>query len=365
VTDATDPTRPNDLPPHLPPDRPALFRADVLAGPATLAALLDAAAAPGGWFAPLDAAAPALDRVRRVAITGMGSSRFAALSAAPFLRERGLPTDVELASTSRPIGPAADLLVVVISSSGGTPEAVAAARRHRGRSALVVALTNRPDSPLAGAADVVLPLLAGEETAGIACRTYAATVAALLLVAGWVAAFAPEEVRSATPASSRLDPDDLRRALPVMRELLDGGDAWLPWAVDLIDGAPAIHVLGGGGRFGSVEQAALMLREAPRLPAVAFDAGDWLHVGLYTALPGLRAILFAGTPYDAELAETIRGRGGELLAIGHRVEGAALSLEYPGADDPVSAALVETTLVELLAAELWDRATAEDPGDAA
>ncbi len=346
-------------------DRPTAFRADILAAPETLRALLGQVAAPGaGAFAALDEAtvAAALGRVRRVCLVGMGSSRFAALSAARSFRDVGFPVEVELGSTSDPVEPAPDLLVVASSSSGSTAEVVAAAARHRGRSALVVGVTNRPGSPLAEVSDVVLPLLAGDETAGIACRTYGATVAVLIILAGrlQVAGAGPGGPGSSRPGGGAPGPVDLRRALPILAEVLAGGDAWLPWAVDLLDGAPAIHVLGDAGRFGSVEQAALMLREAPRLPAWAFDAGDWLHVGLYTALPGTRIVLFAGTPYDDTVARVVRERGAELLAIGRRVEGAALSLEYPDADDPMVAALVETPIVELVAAELWDRATATD-----
>jgi hypothetical protein len=38
------------------------------------------------------------------------------------------------------------------------------------------------------------------------------------------------------------------------------------------------------------DQAVLMLREAPRLPAVAHDTGDWLHTAVYLAIPGHRVV---------------------------------------------------------------------------
>ena len=46
--------------------------------------------------------------------------------------------------------------------------------------------------------------------------------------------------------------------------------------------------------LGLAEQAALMLREAPRLPAVAHETGDWLHTAVYLAFPGHRALMFSG-----------------------------------------------------------------------
>ena len=67
----------------------------------------------------------------------------------------------------------------------------------------------------------------------------------------------------------------------------------------LATGRP-VHVLGDGLRLGAVEQAALMLREAPRIEAFAWDTGDWLHVGLYTLFPGDAVLLFSGSPADDE-----------------------------------------------------------------
>ncbi len=67
-------------------------------------------------------------------------------------RGRGRTAWSELASGAARTRPAADLTLVAISASGGTPEVVEVARRHRGTSQ-VIAVTNRPDSALAGAAD--------------------------------------------------------------------------------------------------------------------------------------------------------------------------------------------------------------------
>ena len=99
------------------------FLRDILAAPERLAACLDAYA---GRVA-LDDLADA----RRVVMTGMGSSRFAALPAAALLRSRGVDAVAELSSTGLPTRPAADLLAVGISASGSTPETVEALTRHR------------------------------------------------------------------------------------------------------------------------------------------------------------------------------------------------------------------------------------------
>jgi fructoselysine-6-P-deglycase FrlB-like protein len=317
-------------------DRAALFLSDVLGEPAALTRLLDVHAGSDG---PLAAIADVGER-RRTLLTGLGSSRSAASVVAARLLVAGRPVVVEPASTDAPLPPASDLLAVAISASGVTPEAVAAIERHRGTSA-TVAVTNRPDSALARAADVVLPLLAGEERAGVACRTYQATLAVLSLLGGAGVA----ELRPAADALVRLHAS---RA------------AWLGPAVDRLAHAETLHVVAPASRLGSAEQAALMLREGPRLPAVAWEAGDWAHVAIYTVLPGSWVVLLSGTPYDGSIARAAAERGAAVIAVGPAVDGAAVVVPLPDADDPLVRPFVEVSAVELLAAGLWAGATGRE-----
>jgi fructoselysine-6-P-deglycase FrlB-like protein len=306
------------------------FLADILAEPETLAALLDVY---GGAGSPLAAVGEV--RERRMLFVGMGSSRFAALAACARLRARGLDAAVEHASAAAGTPPGPDRLVVAISASGATPETVEAAARHSG-SARVVAVTNDPSSALAEAADVVLPMIAGEERGGIACRTFQATVAVLLLLAG-------EQVESLRPATE------------AARHLVATRDEWVGPVLDILGGGP-IDVVAPAERLSSAEQSALMLREAPRIRAASCETGDWLHVDVYlTRPPGYRAILLPGSRFDAGFADWMEKRGCAFVAVGEAVEGAAAHVAYPGAGDLVVALLAETTAVELLAAELWRR----------
>jgi fructoselysine-6-P-deglycase FrlB-like protein len=300
------------------PDRAAALLEDVLGEPRMLADLLDAYAAPGG---PL-AAVPEIPASSRIVFAGLGSSRYAALDSATALRANGHAAWVQFASTDVAAPPARDVVLIAISASGSTPETVAAAELHRGRS-LVVALTNRPESPLAAAADVVLPLLAGVETSGVSSRTFLATTAVLALLAG----------RSV---------DALRPAVEGLERLLAERAEWLRTAADLLDGADEIGVLAQAGSQGVAEQGALLLREGPRLRASAHEATDWLHTAIYTALPGYRAVLLPGV--QDTLAAVIEGRGGAVLRT-------------PPVAEPVH--LLLPAVCDLLAVELWSRVTAQ------
>jgi glucosamine--fructose-6-phosphate aminotransferase (isomerizing) len=303
-------------------DRVALFEEDIAHGPAALERFLD------GWHAP------DLGGRERFVFTGLGSSRYAALVVAAALRSRGGDAWVEHASTSTPALAADDQVLIAISASGRTREVIDAADTRRGHS-LVVAVTNVVASPLAAVADLVIPLDAGEEASGIACRTFRATVAALALLTG---------------VASR---DDLRPTVDGLEVRMEGHAAWAPLLADALDGAPTIDVLADAALLGLAEQAALMLREAPRLPAHASETGDWLHTGVYLALPGHRALLYPGAAADAEVLATIRRRAGGVVSI-PPVKGPS--------SDPVRRTIVDSVAAELIASELWGRVTADDKG---
>ena len=144
---------------------PADFLADLEAKPAALVELGRTLRAADPWDA-LPAAAP-----RRVVLLGMGSSRYAAGAAALRLRAAGIDAVAEYASAEAGWPPDRRTLVVAISASGESAETIAAAEHHRGTSRLV-ALTDRPDSTIATMADLVVPLQAGEERGGVACRSF-------------------------------------------------------------------------------------------------------------------------------------------------------------------------------------------------
>lgn len=314
-----------------PTDRVAQFLDDILASPAALAAVVGAQRA---VFAALPAGVleEALARPRR-RLLGMGSSRFAALDAAARWRLAGRDAVAETASASGLSRGGPDTLAIVISSSGSTVEAVAAAKRHRAAGSLVIAMTSRPASALAWEADIVVPLRAKRaETSGIATLSYRATVAALLT----------------------LDRDpgidgQLDAAAADVAGVIASRAGWLSAAADILDTGREIHVLADGLHAGIAEQAALMLREAPRIAAPPYHTGDWLHVGLYTLFPGDGVLLIAGSPADAEAISTIHARGARVVVIGPARDGADSWI-------PTSGVLATTVAGELLAAELWGRA---------
>jgi fructoselysine-6-P-deglycase FrlB-like protein len=325
-----------------PADRCAALLADILAGPAELAAVLRAQAE-AIRDVPLGALARPTWRM-----TGMGSSRFAAMDAAARLRAAGRDAAAEVASAAGGSPGGRDVLVLAISASGRTPEVIDAAQRHHG-SSFVLGLTARPDAPLVEHADATIPLGAARiEASGIATLTYRATVAALAALGD--------------DGPGDLLDRRLATAVPALQALVDGRDSWLDRAATILDAGRPVHVLADGARLGAAEQAALMLREAARIPATAYETGEWLHVGLYTMLPGDPVLLLAGSLADDESVATIRRRGGVIVSVGPAGPASDVHVALPAAAlmDPLVRALVEPAAAELLAQELWRRASATE-----
>jgi len=315
---------------------PEGFLADVLSAPARLERVLDAYSAPGSPLAAVETAG-----VDRVLFLGMGSSRFAALTAVAHLRARGVDAYAELTSTGLASLPRPGTLVVGISASGGTAETIEALARHRGTSP-TVAVTNRPGSAIEEAADLTLPLLAGVEDGGVACVSFQATLVVLLLLCGRLAG----------------DPgvDALRPAVAAAEAIRSTRATWLDELAGVVRDKHTVYTVAPAERISSALQSALMLREGPRIAADATETGDWLHVDVYLSKhPGYTALLFPGSRFDSGVMDWARERASSVVTVGAAVDGAALHIPYPSSHEPLVATLVETGIAELLAAELWRR----------
>lgn len=318
-------------------DRAAAFARDVAAIPEVYERLAD-----GGGVAPAirDVLGRSPRRPQRIVLTGLGSSRFAALAVEGRLRAGGAEVVIEPATADVPVDPRAGSVCIAISSSGRTPEVVAAAERHRG-TCPVLAVTRDGASPLAGAADAVALLGVDAEESGIATTSYAATLAVLLhLTAALGRAVAPQQ--------------ELAEAARAAREAIASRGAWLPPALVALRGVESVWVLAPWSERGQAEQVALLFREGPRRSAEVAETAEWLHTGLYTALPGSAALVLTGSPADDEVQRTIEGRSGRVLAVHEHGNAGSWPV---AASIPGPAGLARIVAPALLAAELWQALT--------
>ena len=247
-----------------------------------------------------------------VLLVGIGSSCYAAEVAARRLRRHGIAAVAESSAVAAVV-PAPSSLNVVISAGGSSAETLAAAE-SLGASAPIVALTNDSTSPLASLADDVVTMDAGIEVSGVASRSFTATLVRLLELEGMLAGNGgPEAVASV-----------VERAADAVDDLLAHRTAWLDDAGAAFAGPDGTWLLSPVERWSSAMQGALMLREVPRRPAVGCETAEWSHVDVYlTKTLDYRALVFAGSPWDAQAVDWLTQRGSTFWAVGGDLRGAA------------------------------------------
>ena len=316
------------------------FRADVLREPETLAALVDAYLAPGG---PLDGVDGRLEGARRVLFTGMGSSRFAALSAARWLRAAGVDAHVEYASATVALPPSPETLVIAISASGASEETVAALERHAGTSP-TVAVTNHPERTLGH----------GRRRRAAAARRRGGRRHRLRELPVHPGGAAPARRAGRRSAGARGGAARRGRG----RRCTCGTRAPAGCRRRSSCWTGATRSTSSGPTTGSPPSSSPRSCCARRRGCAppGCETGDWLHVDVYLSRhPGYRALLLAGSPYDAGVMDWARKRDSTIVAVGRPVDGSRLDVTYPRAHEPLVALLTDTMVAELVAADLWQR----------
>jgi glucosamine--fructose-6-phosphate aminotransferase (isomerizing) len=184
------------------------------------------------------------------------------------------------------------------------------AKAAREAGALVIALVNVADSPLAELADEVVPLHAEAETSVAATKSYIATLTALAhLVAAWTG---DEKLASAL--------GELPTQLAEARDLDWGA------AVDVLTPARNFFVIGRGLGLGIAQEAALKFKETAGLHAEAYSAAEVRHGPMAIVDAGFPVLLFTQndatrTGVDA-VVKDFSERGAVVLVAGKSYDSA-------------------------------------------
>jgi glucosamine--fructose-6-phosphate aminotransferase (isomerizing) len=250
--------------------------------------------------------------VKLVRLVGHGSSDNAAsFGVYAFGLLSGLTALRDSISLSVYYGAETDLrgsCVVALSQSGQTPDVVEYVERARARGAFTVGLTNEVASPLAEAADAVLPLAAGAEEAIAATKTYTNQEAALALLAGYTAEDGQRVV------------DGVRDVTELLAELLPGLERRLSEVAVALAFVGRMFVIGRGPEFATAREISLKLLETCRVAAAPLTATDLVH-GPLAALDGLFPVWTIAPddpllPAVREAAARARAAGATLLVSG-------------------------------------------------
>ncbi len=215
-------------------------------------------------------------------------------------------------------------LFLTISQSGRSDDLIEMTAMARAAGAISAAIVNDVRSPLADAAEIVLPLSAGPEFGVAATKSFVASLAALLrMTAAW------KGDAAMTLAGARL-PERL-----VAAAQLDWNDAVAPLA-----DATSLIAIGRGPTLAIAREAALKLKETCALHAESFSAAEFRH-GPIALVSGAFPIL-AFSPADesaagfAGLLDDLYRKGARVLVAepGERQSSRlpALAFEHPDAD---------------------------------
>ena len=195
--------------------------------------------------------------------------------------------------------------VIAISQSGASPDVVAVLAEAKRQGRPTLAITNDAKSPLAEAADWVLPLHAGEERAVAATKTYLNSIAAVALLSS--AALNDGDRLAALHRA----PAAVAKQIDTTLEVADRLD---PYG-DVESGS----VVTRGVNYGTAFEIALKIRELSGAPFEAFSSADLLHGPIAAVRRGRPAIVIAPRGRTLEsmrgAIEKIRERGAELIGI--------------------------------------------------
>jgi glucosamine--fructose-6-phosphate aminotransferase (isomerizing) len=204
-------------------------------------------------------------------------------------------------------------LVIAVSQSGESPDLIEVTHQARRDGALTLALVNQEKSPLAQAAEVIMPLWAGAEEAVAATKSYLATLASLAqLVAAWA------------------EDKPLHEALAILPEAMyKAADANWQAGLDALAEAENGLVVGRGYAFAVAHELALKLKETSAFHAEAISAAELLHGPVALVEPDFPLLVLAPRdkplPGMLSLLENLRAKGGHLLVASSEAQALELA----------------------------------------
>lgn len=198
-----------------------------------------------------------------------------------------------------------EALVVAISQSGMSPDIIAVIEEARKQGRPTLAITNDPQSPLAKAAENVIPLHVGPERAVAATKTYTGSLVALALLSCGL-----------QDDCDMLD--EIKRLPGLMDEALQG---LLPLTNRMERYRYMEHcaVIGRGFNYSTAFEISLKVKELTGIAAEPYSSADFLHGPIATVHRSFPVLVVAhrGMVFGdmIEIIHKVKERGAELLTV--------------------------------------------------
>ena len=267
-------------------------------------------------FGGLNLTPQKLQRIRRIVLTGCGTSWHAALVGEYLIEQFArLPVEVEYASELRYRNPPIDegTLLFAITQSGETADTLAALREMKRKGHPTLAICNVVGSTIAQEADGGIYLYAGPEIGVASTKAFTSQCMVLALLAlyfGRLRHMSYEEGLTYIEQLERL-PELLRQALAVDTVVRDVAKKYCD--------AHTFLYLGRQYNFPVALEGALKLKEISYIHAEGYPAAEMKHgpIALVDASTPSVFLIPQGAVYDKVLLnlEEIKARGGPVIAI--------------------------------------------------
>jgi glucosamine--fructose-6-phosphate aminotransferase (isomerizing) len=227
-----------------------------------------------------------------------------------------IPVEIDIASEFRyrdpVLGP--NTLTLAVSQSGETIDTLEAARHASRQGSKVLAVTNTIGSSLAREADAVMYTHAGPEICVAATKTFATQMAALHLVALYLA-----QVRGAMFPVEIIDIVNRMRELPgQVRRTLGLAEQILGIAEELLDASDVLFI-GRHTGYPAALEGALKLKELSYVHAEGYPAGELKHGPIALVEEGVPIVAVATEchvyPKVLSNIQEVRARGARVIAV--------------------------------------------------
>jgi glutamine---fructose-6-phosphate transaminase (isomerizing) len=322
---------------------------DILDQPRALLAGLD-----GYPFERIESLHSQLQRgeFNRIVMTGMGASYNAAYPAWLMMLKQSIPVVHINAAELLHFGQSMidnRTLLWVNSQSGRSVEVVRLLEYLKdNRPAFQLSMTNYLHSPTAQAADIAVPIYAGEEKT-VSTKTYTNTLALLMLTA--------EQLLGANWQGLM---DRMRNAAEAMQEYLNLWQEKVAELDSILGSLDQVLILGRGQSMAAVWNGSLIQKEAARCVFEGMNAADFRHGPLELASKRLTVLILEGHPETSglnhELALEVIRLGGKSIWISFQQDPDLPTIQLPRVDEDVR------PLLEILPMQMMSIAMAKRAG---
>jgi glucosamine--fructose-6-phosphate aminotransferase (isomerizing) len=279
-----------------------------------------------------------------IAVTGIGASYAAAVVVAGELARRGRRA-VAMRSVDLIDGAAVADSILVLSHRGKSVEPVESLTVHKSTPALAV--TNSPESPLAKAAGQHVRI-ANALDATPSSTGYTGTLA--------VCGVLVDRICGERTA-------DWEKLPLAVADILESAAKTMPRLRERFSERRAVDCVGANASLGTAEEAALLLREAVRLPTGVADTRHFLH-GPMEAMDSRTGVILFGDGREVHLAHQLEEIGCPALLVTAKDEvddkGLLTVMRMPAESNRIARGILDVLPAQLLAAELSDAAGLTD-----